>query len=326
VHDLRRRVFSKAFSPAAMREYEARVVVHCQLFVDQMKKVAGRPFDASEWCKYFAFDVMGDVGLGKEFHMLTEATNRWIPPLLEHSMAHVGMTSPVPWMAPILHKMPGAGAGARQWLEFVGSQVKERVAKDAGKKDILGYLVEAYNESEKKDIDYIWLRGDTRLTIVGGSDTTAATLTFILYHLAKDPSQYAKLRAELEPLLEGDRSHLAQEDVAKAVHLNGVIQEALRLHPAIPSGFPRIAPPEGVTIGDTYIPAGTTIIIPLYAMQHDERNYQDAEAFVPERWYSRPDMIKNRDAFLTWNVGKFFAARGSVHVHVYHLHHIRAMR
>ncbi len=168
---------------------------------------------------------------------------------------------------------------------------------------IISHLVAAYNESEKKDVDYQWLRGDTRLTIVGGSDTTAATLTFLFYHLAKDPSQVDKLRAELEPLLNG-KTRLDPKDVAKAQHLNGVIQEALRLHPAIPSGFPRLTPPEGIMVSGTYIPGDTIVVLPVYAMQHDESNYEQADEFVPERWYSRPEMIKNREAFLTWNIGE----------------------
>ncbi|KMU77556.1 hypothetical protein CISG_01314 [Coccidioides immitis RMSCC 3703] len=238
VHDARRKVFSKAFTPTALREYEERVVVHCEEFVRQMSRLSGKPFDASEWFKYFAFDVMGDLGLGKEFHMMTTETNRWIPTLLETSMKHVGPTSPVPWMAPILHKMPWAGKGARAWLEFVGSQVKQRTQKKSDKRDILSHLIDAYDQTEKKDIDYQWLRGDTRLTIVGGSDTTAATLTFLFYHFGKGS-----------------------------------------------------------------VTGGTTIVIPLYAMQHDEANYANAEEFIPERWYSKPELIKNRDAFLTWNIG-----------------------
>lgn len=163
--------------------------------------------------------------------------------------------------------------------------------------------MDAYNTSEKKDEDYQWLRGDTRLTIVGGSDTTAATLTYLFYHLANDQSQVKKLREELEPLLDG-KSILDQQNVSKAPHLDGVIQEALRLHPAIPSGFPRVTPPEGIMIGETFIPGGTTIVLPVYAMQRDEANYVRADEFIPERWYAKPELIKNREAFLTWNVGK----------------------
>lgn len=53
VHDARRRVFSKAFTPAALRDYEDRVVVHCDEWIRQMDKLSGKPFDASAWLKYF---------------------------------------------------------------------------------------------------------------------------------------------------------------------------------------------------------------------------------------------------------------------------------
>lgn len=168
---------------------------------------------------------------------------------------------------------------------------------------VLTHLVNAYSESEKKQIDYQWLKGDTRLTIVGGSDTTAATLTFMFYHLTNNPSLVQKLRYELEPLLNG-RNVLEQNDISKAQYLDGIILEALRMHPAIPSGFPRLTPPEGITVGDTFIPGGTTVVLPVYAMQRDEANYEYPDEFIPERWYSRPELIRRREAFLSWNVGK----------------------
>lgn len=53
IHDARRRVFSKAFAPSALRDYEERVVVHCDEFIRQMQQMQGRPVDASAWLKYF---------------------------------------------------------------------------------------------------------------------------------------------------------------------------------------------------------------------------------------------------------------------------------
>ena len=84
-----------------------------------------------------AFDVMGDVGLGKEFHMMTSEKNRWIPVLLEEGMADVGITTPLPWMGQVLMKLPRAGkSGAAAWHEFVGSQVRERVEKQVERADV----------------------------------------------------------------------------------------------------------------------------------------------------------------------------------------------
>lgn len=79
---------------------------------------------------------MGDVGLGKEFHMMTSEQNRWIPVLLETGMASIGVTTPVPWLGPILMRLPGAGQGAKAWMEFVGGQVRERVEKQVDRVDV----------------------------------------------------------------------------------------------------------------------------------------------------------------------------------------------
>lgn len=141
--------------------------------------------------------------------MMTSEKNRWIPALLETSMADVGPTTRVPWIAPFLQRLPKAGQHPRAWLEFVGSQVSERI-ENTWTDEIVSPLITAY-ESEKKDSDYQWLRGDTRLTIVGGSDTTAATLTCLFYHLGLHPTQVAKLRAELEPLLNGKMTQTSRK-------------------------------------------------------------------------------------------------------------------
>ena len=79
---------------------------------------------------------MGDVGLGKEFHMMTTEENRWIPPLLESGMSNVGYSTPLPWMGSIFMRLPGAGKGAKKWMEFVGSQVYERVNKKVERADV----------------------------------------------------------------------------------------------------------------------------------------------------------------------------------------------
>jgi tryprostatin B 6-hydroxylase len=37
----------------------------------------------------------------------------------------------------------------------------------------------------------------------------------------------------------------------------------------------------------------------------DEETYKDAYSFVPERWYSKPDMVKYKDAWAPFSMGPF---------------------
>jgi cytochrome P450 len=86
-------------------------------------------------------------------------------------------------------------------------------------------------------------------------------LVFLFYELALNPSQADKLYDELKNVDIYDRRVLQ-----KLVHLNALINETLRLHPAVPTGGYRDSPPDGIIIGGRYIPGNTTIVAPRYTI------------------------------------------------------------
>lgn len=165
-------------------------------------------------------------------------------------------------------------------------------------------LIEPFKGQKPTGTDLTMLQGDARLIIVAGSDTTAATLTHVFHYLAKDPSQVEKLRTELTPLLEADGS-VSHTKIQNADHLNGCINEALRLNPAVPSAVHRMTPPEGLDVGGTHIPGGMDVFCPQYVISRNEEAYTRAYEFYPERWYSEPDMIKNKTCFAPFSIGVY---------------------
>ena len=172
--------------------------------------------------------------------------------------------------------------------------------------DIMATLLEHYrniSEQQRKS-DLPMLQGDSRLIIVAGSDTTAAALTHLFYHIAADPSLAQRLREEIGPLMEVD-GKFSNAKLVDAPFLNGVINETLRLHPPVPSGVFRQTPPEGITVGETFVPGDAHVQMPGYAIARDEDTYVDAESFVPERWYSKSEMIKHKDGFAPFSLGPF---------------------
>ena len=106
---------------------------------------------------------------------------------------------------------------------------------------------------------------DCRLSLqvnTTSSDTVNASLNYICYHLASDDRVAQELRKELDstPDME-DFSTLRS-----LPYLNAVIEESLRLHPLVPTGLARQTPPEGITIGDTFIPGDVTVVAPAWSV------------------------------------------------------------
>ena len=118
-----------------------------------------------------------------------------------------------------------------------------------------------------KQQERLLLMGDSRLLIVAGSDTTATTLVYTFYNLAKNPSLADKIRAELKEKNIQNNSDLSVSALQYCDYLNGVINETLRLHPPVPGGVYRNTPKEGVVIDGKQLPGGVKTIGPHYTIQ-----------------------------------------------------------
>jgi tryprostatin B 6-hydroxylase len=232
-------------------------------------KLAGQPIDMSKWFNYWSFDVMGDLAFGRSFNMMESAGEHWAIKLLNTSQDDLGLALP-PWISRLCWHIAPLRAVYDRFHKFCASEMEERIRLQ-GKQpnpDITHYLIEDLNakdaEGQKKALPLLHL--DSKLIIVAGSDTTAATLTFLFYHLAIEPGLISRLREEVETLVGDANSKIEHQHLQSASLLNACINETLRLHPPVPSGLYRKTPPEGVYIGDEWIPGNTTIQIHLYSM------------------------------------------------------------
>ena len=94
------------------------------------------------------------------------------------------------------------------------------------------------------------------------SDTTASTLVSLFYRLVKHPEHLRKVQMELDAA--GDVEDFAV--LQKLPHLNGLVNETLRLHPALPTGGLRETPPGGAMICGRFIPGETVVCAPRYTL------------------------------------------------------------
>lgn len=154
------------------------------------------------------------------------------------------------------------------------------------------------------------------------SDTTAASLACIFYHLAAQPELVEYLRKEIDQYFE-EHEIVDAMSLSKLKSLDGVINEGLRLHPPVPSGIQRVTPPNGLFVGETFIPGNTIVQIPFHTTFRgmyisfrsetiklliyyiiDERNYIRPTEFLPQRWTERPELVADTSSFAPFLIGK----------------------
>ncbi|KAF2149681.1 putative P450 monooxygenase [Myriangium duriaei CBS 260.36] len=303
LHDKRRKVWVPAFSEKAVRDYESRIVPLSDLLIKKIGETESAPTNITLLFNLFTFDTMALLAFGRDYGMLERGEKHYALKLLGDGMQPLAFWFPS-WLIRMLISIPGAMVGYQKFVKFCIDELSWRVnnaqeAESKGGIDIMSWILRAYKDIDRPDKDPM-LQADARLIIVAGSDTTAAALTYLFYHLAKDPEQAQTLRAELTPLTRGQWT---DKDINQAPHLNGCIYEALRLHPPVPSGVQRLTPPEGMVADGRAIPGSTIFWMPQAVMGRDEEIYNNANSFVPERWYSKSEMVKHPDAWAPFSAG-----------------------
>ncbi|KAL4803988.1 cytochrome P450 [Aspergillus unguis] len=305
-HDARRRIWDRGFGVKALRTYEDRITSYSRNLLSQLTSRSGQSVSAADWFHFYSFDVMGDVAFGRSFEMLRNGEPHFAFDLLKEGMRPLGLLGPVPWAFCLLTSIPGLGGGFKRFVAWSAEQVEKRRGMQMDVPDLMSWLIEASETADKSQhrAAQSLLESDSRLIIVAGSDTTASTLTFLFYHLAKDTELQEKFRQELSLLQEADEN-FSFKALQNAELLNGIINETLRLHPPVPSGVLRLTPPGGITIGETFIPGDTTVVAPTYTLGRLESCYEKADEFIPERWSTKPELVRNKAAFAPFSLGSF---------------------
>lgn len=118
--------------------------------------------------------------------------------------------------------------------------------------------------------------------ILGGSDTTATTLTWAMCLLLRNPLVLEKAREEIDMQIGKERC-VNESDISKLVYLQAIVKETLRLYPPAPFSSPREFN-EDCTIGGYHVKKGTRLIPNLWKIQRDPSVWSDPTEFQPERF------------------------------------------
>ncbi|CAG8384457.1 unnamed protein product [Penicillium salamii] len=308
-HRKRRKAWDRGFSIKALATYEPRVKAKADQLALHLNKNLGQPIDASAWAMFLSFDIMGAVGFGKEFNNLgTGIEHPAIKGVHDH-MGILGVLGHVPWFLNLASRIPGAASGYSSFFKWCGDEIERKQkdwSADETPQDVVSWLLKAYVE---KDVSAApseaALHEDSRVVIVAGSETTATTLASVLYYLVKNPAVLEKLQRQLDDAMPAGEDEWSYEKVKSVSYLDDIIQETLRLRPAVMTGGYRVTPAEGIMVDQVHIPGDVNVFVPVQLVQTDERYYTNAKEFVPERWGEKKEMCADGAPFFPFVLGPY---------------------
>ncbi|OMP88713.1 Cytochrome P450 67, partial [Diplodia seriata] len=153
---------------------------------------------------------------------------------------------------------------------------------------------------------------DSILLIIAGSDTTTSAAVNALYYLTRYPSVYAKLQSLADAAFPAGPASVTHDKAREITLLDDIANETMRLKPPACEGLVRETPPEGLTVDGVFIPGGTIVSVPTWAVQRDGRYWEEPNEWKPERWEG---VNPNEEglAFLPFSKGEFlFSAPSSL--------------
>ncbi|XP_055373168.1 cytochrome P450 4e3-like [Condylostylus longicornis] len=119
-----------------------------------------------------------------------------------------------------------------------------------------------------------------------GHDTTTSGITFTIYLLSRHPEIQQKVYEEQKLLFGNELKNIdpSYQDVQGMKYLEMVIKEAQRLYPSVPLIGRKTN--ETVNMNGNIIPAGSTLLLFVFAMGYKKEYFPDPYKFDPERFNS----------------------------------------
>lgn len=140
--------------------------------------------------------------------------------------------------------------GLKEHHRFVEERVDRRIEKGCDRPDIWNLVM---NQKDDRALTTKEMYTNADVFMLAGTESVAACLSGMIYHLLRTPKALKKLRDELDTAFPPGQGINATK-LAQLDYLRACITESLRIYPPAPLSLLRIIPPEGALVVDRWVP------------------------------------------------------------------------
>jgi cytochrome P450 len=176
---------------------------------------------------------------------------------------------------------------------------RRRSRPDEERDDLLSLLLAARDE-DGTALTERQVRDQVMTLLFAGHDTTTATVTFLLYELARHPYELERLTQELDEAFGSERPEPAKL-ASELPRLDAALDETLRLYPAAWVGPRRSV--ETFEFAGRQVPGGILVNYSSWVSHRLPEVFPDPDAFVPDRFTPEAKAALPKGAYVPFGGG-----------------------
>ena len=181
--------------------------------------------------------------------------------------------------------------------DVINKIIDDRIKGNSSGEDLLSMLMEAEDEETGEKMPAEQLRDEVMTIFTAGHETTANALTWTLYLLSTHAPVMAKLKEEIDQVLDGRAPGL--EDARNLKYTNQVIEESMRLYP--PAWMIERTAIGDDQIGGYQVVKGDQMMMCSYVVHRNPKYWKEPDTFDPERFSE--ERSKERDRYCYFPFG-----------------------
>ena len=159
--------------------------------------------------------------------------------------------------------------------------------------DVLDFIIRANEEngvlSMEQSLD------DFVTMYAAGNATTSTTLQYFIAEMVRNVHLQEALIREVDEIWVGRKisSNSSNEEIVTALkdmtYLDAVVNETLRHHPPVVVGFRNLQ--QDMKMSNYEVPAGASVIVSQYVVQHHPQYWDDPNTFEPSRFLGSKEIV-----------------------------------